>query len=87
MSIPYLKYKRCELNLQERFGLVKVALESIDPTDVFYTDGDATRSDCKVIIRGINGLETVYIPQLIYNVTEEYKVILEEWLEYVKTQG
>lgn len=87
MSIPYLKYKRCELDLQQRFGLVKIAVESIDPTDVFYTDGDAARSDCKVIIRGVNGIETIYIPQLIYNVTPEYKVILEEWMEYVKTQG
>jgi hypothetical protein len=39
------------------------------------------------MIRGTNGLETVYVPQLIYNVTPEYKVILEEWLEYVKSQG
>jgi len=84
MSIPYLTYKRNELNLQDRFGDVPVRVEEINPADVYYTDGDAEESFCKLII---GGGYTVYLPQIIYSVLPEHRIIIEEWIQHIKLQG
>ena len=82
MAIPYLRYKEFESDLQEYLGKIKVTVESITSEDVYYTDGDAANSSCKLIISG-NELCTVYIPQVIYNFPEEYRRPIEQWMVYV----
>jgi hypothetical protein len=76
----YHNYKDAEQNLKERFRDKVVRVEPIEPADVYYTDGDASISICKLIFTGGN---TVYIPQLIYNVNQEDKKIISEWMKYV----
>ena len=83
MSIPYLRYKDAEVELQKRFGSIPVRVESINTADVFYTDGDATMSCCKLIIE--NGKYTVYLPQIIYLVDQGYRTIIEEWMKFVES--
>jgi len=88
MALPYRVFKEEEASLQARFNLLpvkaEVRVEQICPVDKYYTDGDAEKSYYKVII---NGRQTVYMPQLIYNVSDEYKKILREWHEYVNAKN
>ena len=78
--MTFLTYKRHEASLQERFGNITISIEPITPVDMYYTDGDASRSIFKVVI---DQIITVYMPQIQYNVSDEHKVILKEWLAYV----
>lgn len=84
--MSFLAYKKHEGNLQQRFANsnISVTVEPIDSTDLYYTDGDASASTCKIII---NKFKYIYVPQLIYKISNEHKKILEEWLTYVKSQG
>jgi len=76
--MSYLKYKAAEENLKARFGdNISVRVEPIEPADIYYTDGDASNSFCKLIFTGGN---TVYLPQIIYNVKDEDKKIIQEWI-------
>ncbi len=78
--MSFLQYKDKEEDLKARFakvGLV-VRVEPIEPADVYYTDGDATASFCKLIFTGGN---TVYLPQFIYNVDPLHKQMIEEWMK------
>jgi len=80
--MSFLQYKAAEENLKSRFGdKVTVRVEQIDGADNYYTDGDSSRSACKLIFTGGN---TVYIPQLIYNVKLEHKTIIQAWIDYVQ---
>jgi hypothetical protein len=77
--MSFLQYKAKEEDLKIRFaklGLV-VRVEPIDAADHYYTDGDSSVSFCKLIFTGGN---TVYLPQLIYNVDPLHKKIIEEWI-------
>jgi hypothetical protein len=75
----YWQYKAAEENLKARFGdKVAVRIEPIDGADIYYTDGDASTSHCKLIFAAGN---TVYLPQLIYNVNPEHKIIIQEWMK------
>ena len=66
------------INLKARFGdNISVRVEPIEPADIYYTDGDASNSFCKLIFTGGN---TVYLPQIIYNVKDEDKKIIQEWI-------
>jgi len=83
IEMSYLKYKAAEDKLKILFleiGLT-VRLEPIDSADKYYTDGDATASVCKIII---TGGPTIYLPQLIYNVNETHKKIIQTWLDTMK---
>ena len=80
--MPFLKYKAAEQNLKDRFPNLAVRVEPIEDADVYYTDGDASSSICKLIFTGGN---TVYIPQVIYNVEPEHKKIIDEWIKYVNS--
>ena len=80
--MTFLKYKAAEQNLKDRFPNAVVRVEPIESADVYYTDGDASSSICKLIFTGGN---TVYIPQLIYNVDPEHKKIIDEWIKYVNS--
>jgi hypothetical protein len=79
--MTFLTYKRHEANLQERFGTIAISVEPIGPVDMYYTDGDACRSIFKVVI---DQIITVYMPQMVYRVSDEHKVILKEWMAYVE---
>ena len=80
--MSFRDYKAAEQNLKARFGdKVAVRVESIEGADNYYTDGDASSSICKLIFTGGN---TVYIPQLIYNVKLEHKTIIQGWIDYVQ---
>jgi len=85
MNLTYLKCKDAENDLQDKFGSIPVRLEPLDRADILYTDGEVSNSVCKLIIG--NGLYTVYLPQLIYIVDPDHRVIIEEWLNYVKSRG
>lgn len=81
--MSFRDYKAAEQDLKARFGdRVAVRVEPIELADNFYTDGDASASICKLIFTGGN---TVYIPQLIYNVNLEHKKIIEDWIIYVNS--
>jgi hypothetical protein len=80
--MSFLQFKHKEEDLKARFGdKIAVRVEPIEPADVYYTDGDASSSVCKLIFTGGN---TVYLPQLIYNVKDEHKTIIQAWMDYVK---
>lgn len=80
--MSYRDYKAAEENLKARFvDKAEVCVEPIEGIDNYYTDGDASSSVCKLIFTGGN---TVYIPQLIYNVKLEHKTIIQAWMDYVK---
>jgi hypothetical protein len=81
--MSYLNYKDCEEDLKNRFAKmdIVVRIEPVVSADVYYTDGDASTSVCKLIFTGGN---TVYIPQLIYNVDPIHKKIIEDWMLDVK---
>ena len=81
--MSFLQYKAKEEDLKVRFAKLDliVRVEPIEPADAYYTDGDASLSFCKLIFTGGN---TVYLPQLIYNVDETHKKIIEEWILYVQ---
>jgi hypothetical protein len=79
--MTFLTYKRHEANLQERFGTIPISIEPIGPVDMYYTDGDACRSIFKVVI---DQIKTVYMPQIINNVSAEHKAVLKDWMAYVK---
>ena len=80
--MSFRHYKAQEENLKARFGdKVAVRVEPIEGADNYYTDGDASTSVCKLIFTGGN---TVYIPQIIYNVKLEHKKIIEDWMYYVQ---
>lgn len=77
--MSFLQYKAREEDLKARFGdKIAVRVEPIEPADVYYTDGDASSSVCKLIFTGGN---TVYLPQLIYNVKDEHKAIIQQWMK------
>lgn len=80
--MSFLKYKAAEQNLKDRFPNAVVRVEPIESADVYYTDGDASSSICKLIFTGGN---SVYIPQVIYNVDPEHKKIIDEWIKYVNS--
>lgn len=83
--MSFRDYKANEENLKERFGdKFAVRVEPIEGADNYYTDGDASSSICKLIFTGGN---TVYIPQLIYNVNPEHKKIIQAWIDYVQLQN
>ena len=77
--MSFLQYKAKEEDLKVRFAKLDliVRVEPIDVADHYYTDGDAAISFCKLIFTGGN---TVYLPQLIYNVDPLHKKIIEEWI-------
>ena len=78
----YLKYKAQEENLKKRYyNTVTLSVEPIDRADVYYTDGDASASVCKIIFPAG---KTIYVPQLIYNVNEIDKEVISKWIDYVK---
>lgn len=80
--MSYRDYKAAEENLKKRYHDISVvSVEPIDPADVYYTDGDASASICKVIYPLT---KTVYIPQLIYIVSDVDREILSHWIDYVK---
>lgn len=79
--MSFLQYKACEQNLKDRFPSMAVRVEPIEAADNYYTDGESSSSICKLIFTGGN---TVYIPQLIYNVKLEHKTIIQAWIDYVK---
>ena len=85
MQLTYLKCKDAEKELQKKFDSVAVRIEPLDRADILYTDGEVSNSACKLIIG--NGLYTVYLPQLIYVVDPDHRLIIEEWLQYVKSRG
>jgi hypothetical protein len=70
-----------ESELQRGFGSVSVTVEPITWVDHYYTDGDSTKSEFKVVI---DSFITVYIPQFIYNIKLEHKVLIMEWLNKVE---
>lgn len=80
--MSFRDYKAHEQNLKERYyNAVPLTVEPIEQVDLYYTDGDASASICKIVFsRG----QTVYVPQLIYNVNETDKVVISQWIEYVK---
>lgn len=79
--IPFLRYKEHEPTLQQLFGPdIQVTVEPITQADMYYTDGEASQSDCKVII---DTLTTVYVPQL-QNATTVHTIILRYWLSMIK---
>lgn len=79
--MSFRDYKAAEENLKERFeDKVAVRVEPIEAADNYYTDGDSLSSICKLIFTGGN---TVYLPQLIYNVKLEHKAIIQAWMDYV----
>ena len=77
--MTFLKYKANEEKLKALFAEinVEVRIESINSADIYYTDGDASNSLCKLIF---TGGPTVYLPQLIYNVKPEYIQLIEKWI-------
>lgn len=79
--LPYLRYKEKEADLQKAFGLVPIVVDTISATDNYYTDGDSTKSLFKVVIDSLN---TVYLPQFIYNVDPVYKRIIKEWMDTIE---
>jgi len=81
--MSFLQYKAEEEELKLRFAKVGhvVRIEPVDAADHYYTDGDSSVSFCKLIFTGGN---TVYLPQLIYNVNEQDKKIISEWIDYVE---
>ena len=83
--ISFLKYKAMEDDLKARFAKLDlvVCVEPIEHADVYYTDGDAILSFCKLIF---TGGKTVYLPQLIYNVDPVHKQIIEEWVLSIPTK-
>jgi hypothetical protein len=83
--MTFHQYKDCEDELVVRFtrlGL-KVKVEPVDSADIYYTDGEAQSSVCKLMFAFG---KTVYVPQL-NNVNPEHKKIIEDWIEYVKSNG
>ena len=84
MSLRFSDYKMYEENLKGRFLNIQVRVEPIDHGDIYYTDGDAELSACKIIL---NRSHIIYLPQLSSNVGMRDKKIIEEWIEYVKKQG
>ena len=78
--MSFLQYKANEEDLKSRFAKLDlvVHIEPIDPADIYYTDGDASTSICKLVF---STGKTIYIPQLIYNVNEQDKKIISEWIE------
>jgi hypothetical protein len=78
--MSFRQYKAAEQNLKDRFPNNAVRVEPIEAADNYYTDGDSSSSICKLIFTGGN---TVYVPQLIYNVKVEHKKIIMEWMEHV----
>jgi len=83
MSLRFSDYKIHEENLKDRFPNIQVRVEPIDDGDIYYTDGDAELSACKIIL---NRSQIIYLPQLTSNVGMRDKKIIEEWIEYVKKQ-
>lgn len=82
--MSFRDYKAHEENLKARFGdKAAVRVEPIEGADNYYTDGESSASICKLIFTGGN---TVYIPQLIYNVKLEHKTIIQAWMDYVQIQ-
>ena len=82
--MSFRDYKRYEQDLKDRFGeKVAVRVEPIEPADNYYTDDESSSSVCKLIFTGGN---TVYIPQIIYNVNEAHTLIIKEWIDYVMKQ-
>ena len=79
--LPFLRYKAMESELQRAFGSVPVTVEPITWVDHYYTDGDSTKSEFKVVI---DSFITVYIPQFIYNIKLEHKALIMEWLNKVE---
>jgi hypothetical protein len=82
--MSFRDYKEHEQELKDRFPGITLRVEPIEPADHYYTDGDSEKSICKVIFTGGN---TVYLPQLIYNVDPQHKKIIEGWILYVKSKG
>lgn len=82
--MSFRDYKADEENLKDRFPGITLRVEPIEPADHYYTDGDSEKSICKIIFTGGN---TVYVPQLIYNVNPQHKKIIEDWIHYVKSKG
>ena len=77
----FLTYKRNEANLQERFGDVKISIEPIRPIDIYYSDGAASTFLFKV---EVDPWITIYMPDMVYIVSDEHKAILKEWMAYVE---
>jgi len=81
--MSYRDFKAAEQNLKNRFSdNISVRVEPIEGADNYYTDGESSSSICKLIFTGGN---TVYVPQLIYNVNPEHKTIIQNWIDYVTT--
>ena len=79
--MSYRDFKAAEQNLKNRFDdTVSVRVEPIEGADNYYTDGESSSSICKLIFTGGN---TVYVPQIIYNVNPDHKKIIQDWIDYV----
>ena len=80
--MSFLQFKAFEQELRDRFeGIAIIRIEPIVSADLYYTDGEASASACKIVFTGGN---TVYIPNFNYNIDPEHKVIIEDWMKYVK---
>lgn len=83
--MSYLQFKAFEQELKDRFeGIAIIRIEPIVSADLYYTDGEASASSCKIVFTGGN---TVYIPNFNYNVDPEDKRIIEDWMKYVETNS
>lgn len=82
--MSYLQYKDHEEDLKKRFAVVniEVRIEQIDSADIYYTDGDAANSKCKLIFAGG---KPIYLPQIIYHVSDQERTIIKEWMESIFT--
>ena len=80
--MSYLQFKAFEQELKKMFGdKAVIRIEPIVSADIYYTDGEASASSCKIVFTGGN---TVYIPNFNHNVDPEHKAIIEDWMKYVK---
>ena len=81
--MSYLQFKSFEQELKKMFGdKAVIRIEPIVSADIYYTDGEASASSCKIVFTGGN---TVYIPNFNYNIDPEHKIIIEDWMKYVET--
>ena len=83
--MSFLQFKAFEQELRDRLeGIAIIRIEPIVSADLYYTDGEASASSCKIVFTGGN---TVYIPNFNHNVDPEHKRIIEDWMKYVETNS
>ena len=83
--MSFLQFKAFEQELRDRLeGIAIIRIEPIVSADLYYTDGEASASSCKIVFTGGS---TVYIPNFNHNVDPEHKRIIEDWMKYVETNS